>query len=380
MTVTDTDDSSLDRAPAPAADRKERTSQSVQRRWVARAGWVLAILVLGGALGWAGAVVLRPTPQVPTAAGFVTAEAVRGQVGSELNLAVTAQWTRAPAASNRASGIVTAVTPLDGSPIAAGAVLYKVDQRPVVIAVGAVPAYRDLGQGARGEDVRQLETLLGGLGHLTSAADDRFESDTAAAVRDWQHELGVDPQGVVRSGDMVFVDQLPARLVLDGEVISRGSTLGGGEAAVLVLADQPEFVLEITQEQADRIPIGTAVQITAPDGQTWEAVTVESRPGEAGAVVIQLAAVAGGTICADACTQVPVGEPVILDSEVVTDPPVSGVTVPVAALRSTASGDVVVVAPDGSERLVTIEASVGGTAVVEGIAAGDRVRVPVADD
>ena len=80
--------------------------------------------------------------------------------------------------------MLTSIDIADGASADLGARLYTVDLRPVVAAVGAVPAFRDLAQGSRGADVAQLEQLLVSTGFLASPADDSFGRDTTEAEVD----------------------------------------------------------------------------------------------------------------------------------------------------------------------------------------------------
>ena len=60
---------------------------------------------------------------------------------------------------------------------------------------GATP--RTLKRGATGEDVRGLQKVLIGAGHLAGGADGVFGPKTEAAVKKLQAQLGVTPDGVV---------------------------------------------------------------------------------------------------------------------------------------------------------------------------------------
>lgn len=55
---------------------------------------------------------------------------------------------------------------------------------------------------------------------------------------------------------------------------------------------------------------------------------------------------------------------------------VRGVVVPLAALVTDADGSTGVITADGQRSKVTVKASARGMAVVEGLAAGNAVRVP----
>ena len=56
-----------------------------------------------------------------------------------------------------------------GDRVDCGGVLYRVDDRPVVLLCGTIPAYRALHLGVKGRDVRQLNRNLHQLGYDADA-------------------------------------------------------------------------------------------------------------------------------------------------------------------------------------------------------------------
>ena len=60
---------------------------------------------------------------------------------------------------NQARGVYTSL-PDSGDKVGCGGVLYRVDDKPVVLLCGTVPAYRALHVGVKGRDVRQLNRNL----------------------------------------------------------------------------------------------------------------------------------------------------------------------------------------------------------------------------
>src|SRR5919204_6240767 len=77
--------------------------------------------------------------------------------------------------------------PEEGHEVRRGGTLYKVDNDPVVLMYGNVPAWRALSEGVSdGPDVRELERNLERLGYDPGTVDDHFSSSTASAVEDWQ--------------------------------------------------------------------------------------------------------------------------------------------------------------------------------------------------
>lgn len=337
----------------------------------------IALLALGAGAGWASTAVFAPPDEV-AAAPYSYVEIVAGEVGSSVRLTTVASWRRAPAGTNRAAGTVTSVPLAAGDEVRAGSVLYSVELRPVVAAVGEVPAFRQLGRDAEGPDVRQLQQLLTELGHYDGLVDGGFGARTEAAVRAWQRSLELPDDGVVRPGDLLFLPALPVRVTLDDELVRPGANLSGGERLVSVLPPEPEFSVPVSAAQAATMPLGTPVEITAPDGAVWPAAVVAHEPSEEAddQVRLRLGAAGGAPICTAACSTIPVLGDTRLPSSIVTQAATSGLVVPAAALRSSADGTVAVVDREGRNHPVTVLASARGMAVVDGVQEGLRVRVP----
>jgi peptidoglycan hydrolase-like protein with peptidoglycan-binding domain len=98
--------------------------------------------------------------------------------------------------------------PAVGAVIGRGATLYRVDNLPVVLMYGSVPAYRALKLGVSdGPDVAELNRNLSALGFDPYGAigdDAHFDSATATAVRRWQSARGLAQTGEVPLGRIVF--------------------------------------------------------------------------------------------------------------------------------------------------------------------------------
>lgn len=105
------------------------------------------------------------------------------------------------------SGTVTAAAEY-GETIGRGAVIARVDDRPVVALIGSTPMWRDLSDGDEGDDVRQLETNLAALGFDPDGKvtiDDAYTSSTSDMVEAWQESLGIDATGDVAIRDVVII-------------------------------------------------------------------------------------------------------------------------------------------------------------------------------
>lgn len=300
-----------------------------------------------------------------------------GVVGRSLRFASVASWQFRDLARNASSGVVTSVEIAPGDEVAAGDVLYSVDLRPVVVAAGATPMFRDLGLNAEGPDVAQLQELLASLGFYSGETDSQFGSGVRAAVRDWQESLGLEDDGVVRVGDVVFVSSLPARMVLADEV-TVGAPLAGGEVVVRELVGDPEFVIPLSPEQRSLVPLSADVFI-AYDGGVWSGRIVEAVEDELrGELLLVLEASAGGSVCSSDCAAVvPLVGETSFSTEIVVVPETEGPVVPVAGVVTNPDGSTSVLRAGGEMAEVTVVAVADGLAVVEGVSAGDVILLPV---
>jgi peptidoglycan hydrolase-like protein with peptidoglycan-binding domain len=108
---------------------------------------------------------------------------------------------------NRLAGTFTWL-PAVGAVIGRGGTLWRVDNRPVALMYGSVPAYRALKEGVSdGPDVAQLNRNLIDLGFDPYGAIDdnqHFGEATAVAVRRWQESEGLPETGKVELGRIVF--------------------------------------------------------------------------------------------------------------------------------------------------------------------------------
>ncbi len=357
-----------------------RSEQGRGRRWGRAVVGTLSVLLIGTGLGWAASTVLTPPVDVLTGTPYTYVDVVPGEVGSSIQLNTIAVWAPVPAATNQAIGTVTSVDVAPGQAVVVGTTLYTVNLRPVIIALGETPAFRTLAQETTGADVTQLQQALTSLNLYSGKIDGEFGSRTTMAVKAWQKAQGVLQDGLVQPGDIVFVPTMPARVLLDTEIISRGATLVGGENAIRTLAAAPAFTLPVSGSQAAMMPTGTRVKITAVDNGSWEGYVDSEIVEEAGVITITLVGKDGGTICGDTCAVIPVSGQTLLPSVIITVEPVSGLTVPTAALLSEADGTISVVDEAGVSRPVTVLTSARGMSVIEGVANGTSVRIPATVD
>ena len=139
----------------------------------------------------------------------------------------------------RTSGTVTWVAD-PGTPLVEGDVLLRINDEPVVVLYGDTPAYRtmaNLPTDIEGPDVLQLEEALVHMGFdpdESITVDGVFTSATENLVEDWEESLGVDVDGALPLGSVIFIAGPTIVTVVDVEV---GDVIGNGQA-VLALAGE----------------------------------------------------------------------------------------------------------------------------------------------
>lgn len=108
---------------------------------------------------------------------------------------------------DRLPGTFTSL-PTVGAVIRRGGTLFRVNDQPVTLMYGSLPAYRGLKVGVSdGSDVAELNANLITLGFdpygaITNRSE--FSEATAEAVRRWQHSKGLRETGKVELGQIVF--------------------------------------------------------------------------------------------------------------------------------------------------------------------------------
>jgi len=172
-------------------------------------GRVLAVALAGvvvlAALGWAAARQIRSPAQVAagTAApqpSLITAPVERRTLSTEVIVRGTVRYGSPQAVVLPTSGLKTGSElvsrgPRRGARLREGSVALSVSGRPVFVLQGAEPAHRDLGPGARGPDVLQLERALARMGFPAGAKDGRYDGATAAALAALYRRKGWTPFG-----------------------------------------------------------------------------------------------------------------------------------------------------------------------------------------
>jgi peptidoglycan hydrolase-like protein with peptidoglycan-binding domain len=314
-----------------------------------------------------------------------TAAVERGELSAEVSLDGTLTYRARPdgspySAINQARGIYTKL-PHEGAEIGCGDVLYRVDDDPVLLLCGPVPAYRDIARGDEGKDVRQLNRNLHALGYDADADDNRFTGRTERALEKLQAATRRDRTGALALDEAVFLPR-PVRIArVTGELgasARRGSRVARATSGVLEVQVNLDASQQGEVKKGDRAQIalpglksvtGTVDRLgrvaRVPDGRNAGAATIPA------SIRLDHAKQAGGL------DRAPVQVRIATRG-------VQGVlSVPVVALVGKAGGGFAVeVARDGGRRdLVKVELGLfdttDGRVQVEGdLRVGDRVVVP----
>ncbi|MDR1355214.1 MAG: peptidoglycan-binding protein [Propionibacteriaceae bacterium] len=335
----------------------------------------VVLVVLAVAAGWwAGRMTLTGAVGGGTdenRSESVNVSVVAGAVGRSLSIGVSVRQPMEVVATNTLYGMVTMVAAAGEA--STGDVVFQVAGVPVRVVPGAIPFYRNLSREARGVDVAQLNAALVELGYLSVDSGDYFGTATYNAVRAWQQVLGVERTGTVLLGEVLAVPSLPATIRL-GDDICTGRLVSGGEAAVLANSGALGFVAVLSDDQAAAIATDVVLRVYFED-LMWEALVTGSTIDSYGYTVRTLSAPDGGLVCGADCARLPADEQLSLRAEAVVVPEVSGMVVPVGAVRTDAVGRVYVRLAAGGERDVTVLGSGQGLAVLSGVTVGDEVVV-----
>jgi peptidoglycan hydrolase-like protein with peptidoglycan-binding domain len=360
----------------------------VKRKTWVLAGAAVVAVVVGAVVGASGGTEATSVAQeLPANTVAVKKGELSAMVSLDGILTYRARSDGSPySAINRAGGIYTEL-PDEGDKVDCGDVFYRVDDDPVLLLCGTVPAYRDLDDGDRGKDVRQLNRNLHQLGYDADAGVDPGDSDftweTEEALKKLQRDKGLDETGALDIADAVFLPDSVRIAKVTGEL---GGSASSGAQVALATSDTLEVQVDLEASQQGQVKEGDRAQITLPDNKS-----VTGRVDRLGRVAQASAgsnADAGGaTIPAYIGLDKPKQASGLDQAPVQVDITTKGVkdalSVPVTALVGKSGGGyaVEVVRADGQRELVAVELGLFDTAAgrveVDGdVAEGDQVVVP----
>jgi hypothetical protein len=352
--------------------------------WVlAGAAVLVAVTVTGGAVVMSSAEQATPTAPGPPA-NTVTVE--KGELSDMVSLDGTltyrARSDGSPySAINRARGIYTKL-PDEGDRVDCGEVLYRVDDRPVLLLCGTVPAYRDLDMGDKGNDVRQLNRNLHELGYDTDPDDREFTWKTEKALEALQDDKGADETGALDVDDAIFLPRSGRISKVTGEL---GGSARPGAQVAQATSDTLEVQVDLQASQQGEVRKGDRAQITLPGNRSVKGevdrlgsvARTAGRDEDVGAATIPAYISLDKPAAARGLDRAPV------QVDITTKGVKSALSVPVTALVGKSGGGfaVEVVRDGGRRELVAVQLGLfdttDGRVEVEGdLDVGDHVVVP----
>ena len=226
---------------------------------------VAAVAATAGVVAGSSAEQATPTPQDTPAN---TAKVEQGRLSAAVCLdgilTYRARSDGSPhSVINQAGGVYTKL-PENGDKVDCGDVLYRVDDRPVLLLCGTLPAYRDLHSGDEGKDVRQLNRNLRALDYDTAAGGD-FTWKTERALKALQHDKGSDETGELDVGDAVVLPRSVRIAKVTGEL---GGSARPGAAMAQATSDTLGVQVNLDASQPGQVKRGDRAQITLPGNES----------------------------------------------------------------------------------------------------------------
>lgn len=304
----------------------------------------------------------EPTPE--------TVELARGDLATEYDFTGHVGFGESWRLPLSAEGVVTASQP-EGTVVDFGDVLVEIAGKPVSLAEGAVPMYRELalaGSHMKGEDVAQLQRFLLAAGFDDDGrleVDGDFGPSTRRAVEDWQEAVGLDDTGQIYPSQVVFS---PTRLR-----ISSTARVGATFEALEVTESTPTVTVDLDNSERAQLPLDGEVTVELADGTTLDGTVAnhERIVADDGSTSWQAVIDVDGDIAGE--------ETSVLVYSTVVDA-FNVLIVPASALLAVAEGGFAVeVVEDGQTRVVPVEVGkvVDAQAEITGdVEPGDMVVVP----
>jgi hypothetical protein len=351
-----------------------------RRTWVLAAAAVLLVAaVVGGVVLLSGGHHPTGDAQAPPAN---TGQVKQGRLSAVVSQSGTLTYRARPDGSpyvvvNQAHGVYTQL-PETGDKVDCGGVIYRVDEHPVLLLCGAVPAYRALHAGDVGQDVRQLNRNL----HVRGAGG-AFTTRTAKALAALQRRMGVRANGSLALGDAVFLPEAVRVAKVSGEP---GAPARPGAPVLRVTSDRLHVQVDFDPSEQGQVKTGDRAQITLP-GNT----TVSGRVAGFGRIAQAPAGQDSGAADATIPTFISLDDPrrargldrAPVGVDITTAGVQNALSVPVTALVGRAGGGFAVEVVRAGERRDLVAVRVGlfdaadGRVEVHGdLREGDRVLVP----
>lgn len=334
------------------------------RLWAVGIAVALAVAAVTSVGLWAAT---HDTGGAPGASIRLSTVQVRlGTIVNKVDSGATLQGAPVPlAALAQQPGTVTSVAPA-GSKIAAGDVLYVIDDQPTVLLYGSIPAWESFSPGmASGPDVEELQQNLIALGYgVGIVANGEYSYQTEAAVEVFTKAVGLPKGDQLALGSVLFE---PGAVIVSAAKVLPGTLVNSGSAIVDLQLDSPRVVA--TASNTSGIVIGTTALVKTSTSSVPLQGTVSSVTAAANsqnAVVITLITPPADLSLADTAVFVQFDVQVVRNAYIV----------PVAALIATVGGGYALQPAGDHNDQNLIAVKVGVVDAIDGLAqvTGARLR------
>jgi peptidoglycan hydrolase-like protein with peptidoglycan-binding domain len=280
--------------------------------------------------------------------------------------------------SCRLAGTITGL-PASGSTIKRGKALYYIDNAPVVLLYGSLPAYRALAPGVEGNDVKQFEQNLRALGYTGFTVDDEYSDATADAVKEWQEDLDLPETGTVEQNRIAYAAE---EVRVDTVEAALGDPAQPGKELLTYTGTARVATVELDTSDQRLAKKGATVSISLPDNKTvsgkitkTETVLKPAEGNDPAETKIKVTVSISDTKALAGLDQASV------DVDFTASQRKDVLTIPVAALLALAEGGYGVQVVDGtSTRIVAVETGLFASGRVEvsgdGLTEGMTVGMP----
>ena len=342
---------------------------------------IAAGVMVALAAGAAGMVVALggddPAPAAGSGRASETATVERRDLVARTTIDGTLGYADARPAGSALPGTLTWVA-VEGDTVEPGETLFRIDDQRVLLLDGERPAWRELGPGMTdGRDVEQLERNLHALDFddgYEITVDKEWTSATTAAVKALQDAAGLEEDGALEMGRVVF---LPGERRIGSQDVRVGAAVGPGRGVVTTTSVRREVTASLPAEDQGAAHEGDRVDVALPDGSL-----ARGRIATVGAVA--KAAAEDGSPTIDVTVTLPAHGIPKLDQAPVSVSLASrrlrdAVAVPVIALVARPGGGYgVELVEDEARRLVPVTPGLfaDGWVEVGGLRPGQRVAVP----
>jgi len=224
---------------------------------------VAGLVVVGFRANAANSPAAASGSAVPTSLVAVT----KRDLTDRLDVKGTLGYGATTVVPNHLGGTVTAAGGL-GSVVDRGQALYSIDNKPVMLMFGAIPAYRDFSLGmSDGPDVVELEQNLLALGYGNSSnltASGHFDSFDVAAIKRWQKAVGLAQDGLIPLGRVVFE---PGAVRINAKKVDVGASVGPAQDVMEVSSIQHVVTIDLDARRQNLAVAGASVTVALPSGQ-----------------------------------------------------------------------------------------------------------------